>query len=110
MGTTLTPRFLSAAGNPSLMRRAMALISVCASHAAAGPVRLPHVSLEPRDLETSRQDAHDLGREAVEHEARAERIARASESRLPEAMADQDRPLTLVGLFGRKAAPQDGLD
>ena len=38
---------------------------------------------------------------------RAERIARASESRLPEAMTDHDQ--SLLGFFAREAAPQDGL-
>ena len=81
-----------------------------AAHALAGRVRLPHVCVEPRDLEIGREDADDLARKAIEHERRAERIVRASESRLPEAMTDQDQPLPLLGFFGRKAAPQDGLD
>ena len=81
-----------------------------AAHAAAGRVRLPHVGVERRDLEISREDADDLRRQAVEHERRAERIVRASESRLPEAMTDQDQSLPLLGFFGRKVAPQHGLD
>ena len=81
-----------------------------AAHAAAGRVRLPHVCIEPRDLEISREDADDLGRKPVEHERRADRIVRASETRLPEAMTDQDQPLPLLGFFGRKAASPHGLD
>ena len=81
-----------------------------AAHAAVGRVRLPHVCLETRDLEISRENADDLGRNAVDHEGRAERIVRASESRVPEAMTDQDQSLLLLGFLGRKAAPQDGLD
>src|SRR5205823_14757721 len=63
-----------------------------------------------RDLEISREDADDLTRKAIEYKRGAERIVRASESRLPEAMTDQDQPLPLLGFFGRKAAPQDRLD
>jgi hypothetical protein len=81
-----------------------------ATDAVAGSVRLPHVCIEPRDLEISREDADDLGRRAVEHKRRAERIVRACESRLPEAMTDQDQPLPQLGFFRREAAPQDGLD
>ncbi len=81
-----------------------------AAHTAAGGVGLPHVCLESRDLEITREDADDLGRKAVEHERRAERVLRASKSRLPEAMTDQDQPLPLFGFFGRKAATQDRLD
>ena len=62
-----------------------------AAHAAAGRVRLPHVCIEPRDLEISREDADDLGRKPVEHEGGADRIVRASETRLPEAMTNQDQ-------------------
>ena len=40
---------------------------------------------------------------AVEHEGRAERIVRASESRLPEAMTDQDQPLPLARLLRSKS-------
>ena len=35
---------------------------------------------------------------------------RASETRLPEAMTDQDQPLPLLGFFGRKATSLHGLD
>ena len=79
-----------------------------AAHAAAGRVRLPHVCIEPRDLEIGREDADDPARKAVEHKGRAERIVRASETRLPEAMTDQDQSLPLLGFFGRKAAPRTG--
>jgi hypothetical protein len=60
------------------------------AHGAVRRVRLPHICIERRDLEISRENADDLGRKAVDHEGRAERIVRASESRLPEAMTDQD--------------------
>ena len=46
----------------------------------------------------------------VEHDGRADRIVRASETRLPEAMTDQDQSLPLLGFFGRKAASLHGLD
>jgi hypothetical protein len=49
-------------------------------------VRLPHVGLEPRDLEIDRENADDPRRDAVEHERRADGVARASESRLPDGM------------------------
>jgi hypothetical protein len=68
-------------------------------------VRLPHVCIEPRGLETSREDADDLARQPVEHDGRADRIVRATEARLPKAMTDEDQPLVLLAFFGRKASP-----
>src|SRR3954466_15530133 len=82
----------------------------CASRAPAARVRLPHVCIEPRDLEISREDAYDPARKAIEYKGGAERIVRASKSRSPEPMTDQNEPLPLLGFFGRKAAPQDGAD
>ena len=73
-------------------------------------VRLPHVCIEPCYLETRREDADDLGRNAVEHDGRADRILRTPETRLPEVMTDEDQPLPLFGFFRRKAASQRGLD
>ena len=81
-----------------------------ATNALAGTVRLPHVCIEPRDLEIGREDADDLGGKPVEHEGRAERIVRARESRVPEAMADEDQPLPLLGFFGRKATSLRRMD
>ena len=81
-----------------------------AAHAAAGRVRLPHVCIERRDLEISREDADDLGRKPVEHEGRSDRIVRASETGLPEAMTNQDQSFLLLGFFGRKVASPHGLD
>jgi hypothetical protein len=78
--------------------------------ALAGRVRAPHICIEPRDLEISREDADDLGGKPVEHEGRAERIVRACESRLPEAMTDQDQPLPLLGFLGGKASSVRGMD
>jgi hypothetical protein len=72
-------------------------------------VRLPHVCLESRDLETRGQDAEDLGRNAVDHDGRANRILRASETRLPEAMTDEDELLALLRFLSRKAASHHGL-
>jgi hypothetical protein len=81
-----------------------------AAHALAARVRLPHVRVEPRDLEIRREDADDRVRNAIEHKARAERIARATETCLPQAMTDQDQPLPLLHFFVGEAASQHGLD
>jgi hypothetical protein len=81
-----------------------------AAHGVAGRARPPDVCIEIRDLEISRKNADDPRRKAVDYEGRAEPIVRACESRLPQAMTDQDQPLPLLGFFARKAAPQDGLD
>ena len=62
------------------------------------------------NLETCREDADDLGRKPVELDGRADRIERASETRLPEAMTDQGQTLPLLGLLGREAAPVQGLN
>jgi hypothetical protein len=80
------------------------------TNALPGRVRFPHVGIESRDPETRRENADDLRRNAVEHDRRADRIVRACESRLPEAMTDQDEPLPLLGFVSRKAASQRGLD
>ena len=47
---------------------------------------------------------------AVKHDGRAEGIERASETGLPEAMADQGQTLPLLGLLGREAAPVQRLN
>jgi hypothetical protein len=73
-------------------------------------VRLPHVGIEPRDLETSGEDADDLKRKPVEQDGRSDRIVRAPETGLPKSMTDQDEPLPLLGFFGRKATSLHGLD
>ena len=80
------------------------------AHAAVGRVRFPHVCIEPRDPEISREDADDLGRQPVEHEARSDRIVRASETGLPEAMTNQDQSFLLLGFVARKATSPHGLD
>src|SRR5262249_21296640 len=83
---------------------------VSAAYALAARVRLPHVCIEPRDLETCSEDADDLGRKAVEHDGSAERNARPTDPRLREPMTDQAQPLSLLGFVGRKTTPEDGLD
>src|SRR4030095_8312642 len=77
---------------------------------AAHPVRRPHVGIEPRDLEIRRENADDLVRKAIEHKGGAKRIARASETPVPEAMTNQDQPLPLLNFFGGKATSLYGLD
>jgi hypothetical protein len=81
-----------------------------AAHALAARVRLPHVRVEPRDLEIRREDADDLVRSAIKHNGRSQRIARACETRLPKAMTNQDQPLPLLNLFCGKATSLRGLN
>jgi hypothetical protein len=86
---------------------------VSANHAVAGfPIRRHpvHVCIARCDLETSREDADDPGSRPVEHDSRANRIVRASQTRLPEAMTDQDQRLPLLGFFARPAASLHGLN
>src|SRR5262245_40890722 len=61
-------------------------------------VWLPHVCIELRDLEVHRENADDPGRQAVQHDSRADRMSRAAETRLPEAMADEDWPQRRCGV------------
>ena len=74
----------------------------CAAHAATGlpirkqRVRLPHIRIEARKLETCREDADDQRRTSVELDGRADRIVRASKTGLPEAMTDQGQALPLA--------------
>ena len=87
-----------------------------AAHAAADfpirkhRVRLPHIGVEPRKLETRGENADDSRGTSVKLDGRADGIVRAAETRLPEAMTDQDQTLPLLGLLGREAAPLQGLN
>ncbi len=81
-----------------------------ATNVLASRMRLPDVLIEFGELEPRRQDADDLRRKPIEHDGRADRLARACESGSPEAMADQDHAFSLLGLFGRKATSERGLD
>ena len=47
---------------------------------------------------------------SVKLDGRADRIERAAETGLPEAMADQGQTLPLLGLLGRETAPMQGLN
>ena len=47
---------------------------------------------------------------AVKLDGRADRIERASETGLPEAMTDHGQTLPLLGLLGREDAPVQGLN
>src|SRR5262249_587491 len=67
-------------------------------------VGLPHI----RGFKVCRENADDLRRNSIKHERRADRISRASEPRLPEAVAYQRDVLALLRLFVGKTASVQG--
>src|SRR5262249_21646097 len=72
-------------------------------------IRLPYIRVVV-ESEVHRENADDPGRSAVKLNARADRIQRASEAGLPEAMTDQSQALPLLGLFCREGASMQGLN
>jgi hypothetical protein len=56
------------------------------------------------------ENTDDPGRSSVKMNGRADRIERASETGLPEAMTDQGQPLPLLSLLSRKDATVQGLN
>src|SRR5204863_7989855 len=67
--------------------------------------RLPHIRA---GSEIRGENTDDPGRSAFQLNTRADRIERASEAGLPEAMTDQRQALPLLSLLSRKDAPMQG--